>query len=198
MQLTPLFNYFQQAHCLPNVSPNELWNSRNSHPPSPLSVRWSIYHLHPKHNSIACSKKEAWMIFWNKCAWWWAVSWVDPPLLCLVIQHQTGAPWVSCFAPNARTRFTLRGGRLNNSWVTSLRHLPRCVDCAVTDTKKKIITKTSSFKGNLQRAITVTYDLGNHDKYMTKIWCGLWTCVKLLIFQKVENLNSWQSLWPDN
>ena len=27
---------------------------------------------------------------------------------------------------------------------------------------------------------------------------GLWACEKLLTFQTVENLNSWQSLWPDN
>ena len=64
--------------------------------------------------------------------------------VCLVIQHQTGALWVSRFAPHvhlntvqcsrcgiARTRIKHWEARLKSSWMTSFRHLLR--RCGIPD-----------------------------------------------------------------
>ena len=78
-----------------------------------------------------------------------------------------------------------------------------------TKTMTKTITLKNTFKERSLRLVTFEtfvqsdeetrhgqrqrhWQIKDHNKYMTKIRNGLWACEKLLTFQTIKSLNSWQ------
>ena len=105
-----------------------------------------VYSSANKRKQVCLLKcKQAWFQVQTSVAAGVFLGRTRPPLLlCLVIQHQTGALWVSRFAPHvhlntfqcsrcgvARTRIKHWEARLKSSWMTSFRHLLR--RCGIPD-----------------------------------------------------------------